>query len=621
MAQKFVGIDLGAHRIKGVVLTSSMRGVQIHQTFEAPVEDTGDADAQLASAAAVALGALKEHGLTHYPVGLAISGGMASYRVLKFPFADAKRINATLGFEIEGQFPHPIAELTYDHIVSAGAGKRGGQALVVAVRKELLEAVTAAYREAGIDLRLVTASPVALAQTMGGEITPLPPEHAESGHEAASLVVDVGARTTEIVAMTDRGPVAVRSLRRGGRHVTRALSRTYGMGLEEAEAAKQRDAFLPHAGLTGELDEAQARSANVAARAIEVVVREIEQTRLWLRTELSVEVTEIRLAGGGANLRGFAEYLQEQVGLAVVPATPSPSMRLSGTLPEEGWAVYATALGAGFGAVRRPLIRLNDASAVERDAGWLTEQFGALALIGVAVLAFASIDTIVKIRSLETELSRHEEELAEVTRKHFGEALLTSAEIESRLAAVEGTDLTRVLPERGAFEVLKMITRAATPTDLAEKKAAAAAAAAAPIDPATGQPVAPTFGPGAAGDEDDEDDEDDGDTDGGAADTTGGPLGPVALEKGIVVDDELQIAAVDIRERKMEIKVSATRGSAQDRLELRLKELGCITKVTKGKIVKRNDRQVFEMAIDHECYREIQAPSDEGEDADEEEEN
>lgn len=607
MAQKFVGIDLGTHRIKGVVVTVGMRGVQVHQSFEAEVEGQGDGESQLATAAATALRSLRDRGLAHLPVGMAISGGMASYRVLKFPFADAKRINQALGFEIEGQFPHPLAELTYDHIVAAGQGRRGGQALVVAVRKELLEAVTSSYREAGVDLRLVTASPIALAQVLGTDVMPLPPEQGEADLSPAALVVDIGARTTEIVALGDKGPVAIRSLRRGGRHVTTALSRTYGMDLESAEAAKLSDAFLPHAAM-GELDDAQSRSAAVAARAIEVVVREIEQTRLWLRTELRQEVTELRLAGGGVHLRGLADYLHEQVGLPVTMA--EPKLRLTGAIPESGWSLYGTALGAAVGAVKRPLIRLNDASAIERDAGWLTEQFGALALIGVAVLAFASIDTIVKIRALETELSRHEDELASVTKEHFGEALLSSVEIEAALAEVEGTDLTRVLPERGAFEVLQMITSAASPTDAKDEPAPAAAAA---VDPETGQPSAePYFSPDKAKSPDDEDGDTDGE-EGEQADDTGAPLSPVALEKGIVSDDDLRVAALDIRERKIEIKVSATRAAAQDRLALKLDELGCISNINKGKITDRNDRKSFEMSMDHECYREIKDTPEEGE--------
>lgn len=611
MAQKFVGIDLGTHRVKGVVVTVGMRGVQVHQSFEAEVDGHGDGESRLAAAAAVALRSLRDRGLAHLPVGMAISGGMASYRVLKFPFADPKRINQALGFEIEGQFPHPLADLTYDHIVAGGQGRRGGQALVVAVRKELLEAVTSSYREAGVDLRLVTASPVALAQVLGTDVAPLPAEEGESDLSPTALVVDIGARTTEIIALGDKGPVAIRSLRRGGRHVTTALSRTYGLDIEAAEAAKLQDAFLPHAAM-GELDEAQSRSAAVAARAIEVVVREIEQTRLWLRTELRQEVTELRLAGGGVHLRGLAEYLHEQVGLPVTMA--EPKLRLSGAIPETGWSLYGTALGAAVGAVKRPLIRLNDASAIERDAGWLTEQFGALALIGVAVLAFASIDTIVKIRALETELSRHEDELAAVTKDHFGEALLTSIEIEAALAEVEGTDLTRVLPERGAFEVLQMVTSAASPTDADEKPAAAA------VDPETGEPAAePFFSPDKAKQPDDEGEDGDED-DEGQADETGAPLSPVALDKGIVSDDDLRVAALDIRERKIEIKVSATRAAAQDRLALKLEELGCISNISKGKITDRNDRKSFEMSMDHECYREIKVPDEGDEDAVAEEE-
>ena len=71
---------------------------------------------------------------------------------------------------------------------------------------------------------------------------------------------------------------------------------------------------------------------------------------------------------------------------------------------------------------------------------------------------------------------------------------------------------------------------------------------------------------------------------------------------GILADDELQFSSVDIRELKIELSVSATRATAQDRLAVKLDEYACIRTVTGGSIKERNERQAFDMSIDHNCF-------------------
>jgi hypothetical protein len=58
---------------------------------------------------------------------------------------------------------------------------------------------------------------------------------------------------------------------------------------------------------------------------------------------------------------------------------------------------------------------------------------------------------------------------------------------------------------------------------------------------------------------------------------------------------------IDIRERKIELKIEATRASAQDRLAYRLKDIACLSNIEKSK-AKGDDRKVFEMTMDNNCY-------------------
>src|SRR5690606_11317286 len=163
-----------------------------------------------------------------------------------------------------------------------------------------------------------------------------------------------------------KGPRAIRAARRGGRHITAAIAKAYGLSPAETETAKHRDAFLPHHGLE-QMSEEQLDAGRVVARAMEPVLREIGQTRMWLRATHKLEVTRLVLAGGGAALQGLPAYLREQTGLPAERLQPQTTL-LKGTEGRD-FATHAAALGAAYGAARRPLLQLHDASTTEGEGG------------------------------------------------------------------------------------------------------------------------------------------------------------------------------------------------------------------------------------------------------------
>jgi type IV pilus assembly protein PilM len=602
MAHKFVGVDLGSYHVKGVVVTGGVRGVQLVDAWSEPVgpvpEDDPEVD-PLGAVLAAALSALKQRRLLSFAVGLSLPPSLCSYRILSFPFSDERRIAQAVGFEAEGQFPVPVEELMYGHVVVPGSGA-GGRALVAAARRDKVEPIQAIIKRAGVDLKVITSGAVAMAQIAARPATPPSPELAEllssGGLEPVALVVDLGHDSTQLVAVGAKGPRAVRSTRRGGRHITAAIAKAYGMSNAEAETAKHRDAFLPHNGLPPMSDE-QLDAGRVVARAMEPILREIGQTRMWLRATYKLEVTQILLAGGGAALQGLAPYLREQTGLPVEGVQPQ-GLLVKGTAGRD-LGRFAAALGAAYGAARRPLLQLQDASGSAGEGSWVQERMSSLVAIGVAVMAFGALDTIAQVKALEAEQAAYDDELAEATLATFGEPL-SASKIDAKLAEVEGQDLTSLVPEKGALDVLALLVEAATPSDLGQAPPPGAAVPGGPgvtgIDPETGEPIEPG--------------EDEGGADGGEPPPGGeGEAAPVEKKRevidpsrGIVMSDELTFATVDIRERKIELKIDANTPTAQDRLNAKLKQSTCITNIQNGKVRGDAERKSFDMTMDNGCY-------------------
>jgi type IV pilus assembly protein PilM len=573
MAQKYVGLDLGTSEVKAVLVNAGLRTIQVLEVVVEPVSRAPQGDDSLAAALDIAIAVLRRRGWNHYPVGVVLPGNLASYRVFKFPFADPRRIAQAVAFEADGQFPVPLDNLEFDHVPAAAGA--GGQALMVAVRRAAVDQVRAAFKVASIDVKLVTVDVLATAQVMSAEIPDAPKTEGAEARTPVVLALDIGHATTDLVAFGTKGPLAARMLRRGGVHVTRALQQRYQLDDAAAEQAKRNNAFLPHKGLGG-LTPEQLDSATVVARAVEPIVKEIEHTRMWLRAEYGCEITQLRISGGGANLRGLDAYLSEQLGLPVERARPRESLGLRG-LAGHDWTACSAALGGAVGCARRPLIQLHKEAALQRgsDGSWIAERLSTVAALGVAILAFGVLDTFVNLSALEAERDAYEEELSDASYKVFGESMTSSADIEARLNEVDGRDITKMLPQRGALDVLSAFVKAATPSGAKP--------------PPPPPPPAPAEGEGGDG-----------------SDAPAPPpvqLPSVDPSSGVVWDDEFQLSMIEVRPRALQFTASALRSSAQERFRNKLLQaLPCITPFQNAKVRDQGQRKVFDPSVDHDCY-------------------
>lgn len=634
MAQKFVGIDLGNRKVKVAVVTVGLRGAQVMHIWEQEVRasasksgaQTQDQPADpLDAAIDTALRMLKERGLGHLPTGVALPGGSGSYRVLSFPFDDPRQIAQAIGFELDGQFPVPIEELATDHLpIKLGDGR--GRALVVAAKRTTIEHVTARLQLADVDLKLITTGALAIAQALASTPVPALKPGSAPGQQPASLVVDFGHKSTELVAVGSDGPIAARSMRRGGRQLLRELAKAWGLDAAAAEVALERD---------GNVDDPRVR------QALQPLLREIEHTRQWLKAEFGCQVVELRLSGGVARLRGLDAWLAAETKLEVGPVAPKETGALR-QVHGRDWTSSLVALGTAVATGRRPLIQLHDAFDTGGGEGaWFQQHFSTVAALGIAILAFASVDSMVRVKAAKRERDAYAAELEHETRNVFGTALATSGAVRTKLAEAEGSDVKGQIPERGALEVLELVTKAATPKPVPGGGGVDGAGAQlppgyttgigpdgttailgpdgapVPVDPSTGNPmfppdvVAQPGGPPAAGGP--LGDGDEGETEGPVE------LGPAPVadsNAGILADDQLLLASVEIRNLKIELSLSATRATAQDRFGVRLQQYGCIRGITKGMIKDRNDRKSFDMSIDHNCFTgsvALQGVTDDGE--------
>ncbi|HEY5676939.1 MAG TPA: pilus assembly protein PilM, partial [Myxococcales bacterium] len=155
-----VGLDWAPDALHVATLQSGFRGFAVQEVRSAPLPAEG-APAERLAAGLAALGLSPPPGRDD-SVAVALPGSLASTHLISLPFTDPRRIEQVLPAEVEGVIPFDLDEVVWDHAV---LGQSGGKTdvLVGIVRKEALREHLAALAAAGIEPRVVTLAPLALA--------------------------------------------------------------------------------------------------------------------------------------------------------------------------------------------------------------------------------------------------------------------------------------------------------------------------------------------------------------------------------------------------------------------------------------------------------------------------
>lgn len=308
MAQRILGLDLGAASVKAVLLESAYRGYVVIETARAPLPDGPPGPGRHAAAVRSLLDASRWR---FDSAVVALPGAGVSTPVVTLPFSDPRRIEQTIGFEVEGQIPFDLQEVAWDW---QPLGARDGKTdlLVAVARKEELAALLGALSEAGVDPRAVVPPAPAYAALAGAGALPAvasPDGAPEAGAAvpAAEALVDVGHERTSVCVLGPAGCEAARTFPFGTAHLARAVARA--LAIPEADAAA-----LIAAGAT------DAPVADALRRGLAPLVRELRATlRAWRARVGQRPVARLSLAGDAAGLAALAEALAPEVEGPVAP--------------------------------------------------------------------------------------------------------------------------------------------------------------------------------------------------------------------------------------------------------------------------------------------------------------
>jgi general secretion pathway protein L len=408
---RILGLDLGSHSVKGLVLETTLRGTQVKGWAEVKVPQEGERVDRLRAA----IPQLLAKGLVADQIVIALPGlGLATHQ-LTLPFTDPKRIDATVGFEVEAQLPFDLSEAVFDYQV-VGADEKGSQLVVGVARKDEIAALLAALRELKVDPRVVTHPGLAYQNLMpmlsAGQLAESP--------DGAVAVLDLGhERACVAIGRPGTGAEVARTFSGGGAALTRALAQEFKITLAEAEAWKEEHGAVGDEAVGPDAE----RAAGAFLRALQPVLRELKATLKSYTARTRRPVEQVLLTGGTARLPGLAAQLSRDLSVKVALLEVSNEVREvagpnAGAMAAQAWALALRGAASGAKAPRLNLRR--GELAFKSDLDVVGEKLPQLVTFALILFVLLVAGGVVRNTVLERREKQVDAVLCDVTTRVLG---------------------------------------------------------------------------------------------------------------------------------------------------------------------------------------------------------
>lgn len=330
-------IDAGAGHLAGGVFSSGAGGKLLLEEFAL---ETRSSDPSLEPGwmerTAQALASVATRKKLRGPAVLAVPGHLTLTKFVKTPAVPGSKRRQVIRFEAAQAIPYPLDAVAWDHLIVAD-GAQDIELMLTAVKLDVMENLCAAAESAGFPVKRAAASCLALYRAFGVNYP---------GVQVPVLVVDIGARSTNLVLVAPGGRFFARTFSLAGNAITAAVAEELHLDFARAESLKLHVlAEPPGLGENSLAPEAVQRAvANFSGRLQLEIVRTIGN--FSLRTG-AVKPMAIYLTGGGSLVTGLAGVLAEKFQLPVEWYDPLRNVELSDRARESG-AAAATHLLANL---------------------------------------------------------------------------------------------------------------------------------------------------------------------------------------------------------------------------------------------------------------------------------
>ncbi|WP_133405535.1 pilus assembly protein PilM [Parashewanella tropica] len=313
LTPQMVGIDIGAHEIKAVLLSKTTDGYKINSYAAVPVKKGAVSDHHILDEAAVidALELVKRR--LPKTVKIAAASVSGSAVLTKVIFMDAnlseEEMEAQIEIEADSLIPYPLDEVSIDFetLQTNPTDASKVNVLLSACRTENIDAKVDALNSVDLDAKVIDVEGYALGRAHELILGQLP----DDAFDKSVMMVDMGANIMTFAVAKEGETIFTREQAFGGDQFTQSIQSFYGMSYDEAEKAKVTGE-LPRDYMYEVLSPFQAQLLQQIKKSIQV---------FCANTNID-NVDYIVLSGGTAKLEGMANLITNELGVHAVIANP-----------------------------------------------------------------------------------------------------------------------------------------------------------------------------------------------------------------------------------------------------------------------------------------------------------
>jgi general secretion pathway protein L len=395
---RILGIEVGSGSVRGTVVRTTLKKVEVERYLEVPFEVSTDEDMNTMALGNAIHTVLVALGRTPDRVVVALDGREASLRVVELPAGAAKRVAEVLPFELESILPIDMDEAVIDHQpVERDATTL--KVLAAAAPKERVADALERWAALGLEPRELAVGAAAL-----DGLAVIDPELSTG---TTTMILDMSLNHTDVCVL---------------RNGQCRLARTLSSGVQDSQSGR--------------------------------LERELLRTLTALRATGEPEVDRVVLCGEVTADERAGAWLEQKLDKPVSLLTLPPAPGTEGA----GSARFgrATALAC------RPSIRTKHLDlrkgefASKQTSGIIQEHARLIAICaGVVFLSF-TFSILARWAVLDGEKESLEEQLAHVTKDTFGEEYRTAS--SARTALERGPRNRDPMPRFDAYDALDVIS-------------------------------------------------------------------------------------------------------------------------------------------------------------------
>ena len=300
-----IGLDIGSGLVKAVVIDHSSGTPELVKVVVTPLNDTAIVEGEVMDHDIVADAirrTLAATGVKTKHIVAAVGGRDVIVKKIAIERVKEAQARELMRWEAEQHVPFDMESVELDfQILDPEADGLEMAVLLVAAKRELVEAKRHLLNDAGVSLSVIDVDAFALHNAFEKN-------HPDAMNGTVGLL-NIGNEITNLNILDDGIPILTRDLTVGTRRLREDLQREHGVGAEDAEAM-----------LRG-FDRTPILDSTIGMRGEELAIG-IERAATFLATSSRNfgQIRAVYCCGGGARVPGLLEWLSSRLRIPVQPA-------------------------------------------------------------------------------------------------------------------------------------------------------------------------------------------------------------------------------------------------------------------------------------------------------------